>query len=429
MSKSLTTEDQNKTKEKTVYLFIIFSKATETEIAFNFNSKKTEYSLCSQETVPGGFRYSVILKHIHSPKNASEIIFDNKGEIFKVCFDNNGANFIFNPILKIKKNKTSREKEISQKNVIKVKENLVFFEKYLEKAKENEKLKILYSDCVDFFNSNPDFELLIYLFTLVSGINQNFKDICANLLKSFWENTIGENLNKLNKQAEICKEYLEKMKNIESCSEKLVSENNFDRAKFYGLLLFYFNSYDFKYFESMIKKMQEQKNDEKVLFEILTHFSSSFSNGINISMEKYINYLLEMDFKTLEKSGFVYFKKVEEFIHILLKKKENIVKMTGFKTLKFPEFQEYKLESPETFVKELKEIITFLEEKKKIFLFLPEIFWKTITEVVINPSSDNINFLFLMRENFKSYLKIIKDNYKKDMPFIQMLIIQTKKMN
>ena len=364
MSKTLSTDNPNQSKEKTLYIFFIFSKAKETDISFKFNSKNTEYSLCSKETIPGGFRYNVILKHIHQPKNASEIIFDNKGEIFKVGFNANEGNFIFKPELKIKKNKTSPEKAISQKNVIKVKEILTFFEKYLEKANANDKLKLLYTDCVDYFNSNPDFELLIYLFTKVSGIELNFKDVCTNLLKSFWENTTGEKLEKLNKQSDICQEYLEKMKKIESQSEKLISENGFDKEKFYGLLLFYLNTYDKIIFESLIKKMQDQNENEKILFNIMIHFSSSFSKDINnISMEKFVGHLLEKDFKTLEKSGFSYFKKVEEFVNILFKKKEIIIKMSGFKTLKFPEFNEYKLESPENFIKELKGIIDFPEDK------------------------------------------------------------------
>jgi len=417
MSKSLSTLESAKSKEKTFYIFFVFSKANETDISFNFPSKKTDYSLRCKQTIPGGFRYSFILKHIHQPKDAAEIVFDNKGEIFKVCFNADEGNFIFNPELKIKKNKTSPERAISQKNVIKAKEIFVFFEKYLEEKKEGEKLKILYNDCVDFFNSNPDFEFLIYLFTKVSGIDLNFKDICVNLLKSFWENTVPEKIDKLNKQSETCKEYLEKMKSIASKSEKLISENGFDKAKFYGLLLFYFNTYDNKYFDSLIKKLQEQKENENALFDILINFSSTLLNDINISMEQYINYLLVKDFKTLEQSGFSYFKKVEEFIHILYTKKETIIKMSGFKTLHFPEFKEYKLESHENFIKELKGIIVFLEDKKKIFIFLPGTFWKAVIDVLTHPSSNNIDFIFHMRENFKYYLKLIKDNYKKDKAF------------
>jgi len=81
--------------------------------------------------------------------------------------------------------------------------------------------------------------------------------------------------------------------------------------------------------------------------------------------------------------------------------------MKGFKTLNVPEFRDYNLEDPETFIKELKGIIEFPELKEKIFLFLPGSFWKKITEVLIEPSSDNIYYLFKLREN-------MKENYKKE---------------
>jgi len=99
--------------------------------------------------------------------------------------------------------------------------------------------------------------------------------------------------------------------------------------------------------------------------EILVHYSNTFSNDINISLEKYIKYLVSKGFKALELSGFGYFKKIGEFIHIINKIKEELITMNGFKTLKIPKDLNYSLENPETFFKELTSIIDYSKNSKK----------------------------------------------------------------
>ena len=419
MSKTLSTDDSSRIEEKTFYILLIFSKTKETKIDFKFSSKKTERVLLIPETISGGFRYNIILKHVHTQKNPSEIIFENNGEIFRVSFNPDEGTFIFNPTLKIKKNKTSSEKAISQKNVIKITEKIDIFTKYLIEAKEDSKVATLYNDGVTFFNlsqDSKDFELAIYLFIKVCSINHCYKDTCINLLKYFWENTNDEKIDKLTNQNESCKQFLEKMIKIETNSEKLINENGFDKAQFYGLILFYYNTYGIEQFQLLSKKLQERNEKEKgnFFFDILIHFSSSFSNDVNINLEYYINYLLKKEFELLKKSGFSYFKRAEEFIHIIHLKKEEIIGMKDFKTLNMPVFSDYNLENPETFIEELKGIIEFPKAKEKIFLYLPGSFWKKINQTLIKPSPDNISNLFHLRENFKNYLNIVKANYKND---------------
>jgi len=148
---------------------------------------------------------------------------------------------------------------------------------------------------------------------------------CINLLKYFWENTTDEKINNLSNQNESCKQFLEKIIKIETNSEKLIKENGLDKAKFYGLILFYYNTYCIEQFQLLSKKLQEQKEKEKenFFFDILIHFSSSFSIDVNLGLEQYINYLLEKEFKIMKKSGFSYFKRVEEFIHIIHNKRSD----------------------------------------------------------------------------------------------------------
>ena len=420
MLKTLDSKDSAKIKEKTFYIFIIFSKNKDENIAFNFDSDKAKQIYSLKQTINAGTRNIFIIKYIYTPKNPSETVelsFNNKGEIFKVSFGYNEGTFIFNPTLKIKKNKTSNEKTIEQKNSIKIIDKIDIFTKCLEKENEKIKLGTLYSDGVDFFNSNQDFELLLYLFIKVCGIGQSFKDICKKLLDIFWDSTSNEKIEKiknLRNENESCKKYLDEIKKIESSSEKLISEYSLDKARFYGFILLYLNNYDLNQFLSLSKKLQGQKEKQNFFFDILVHYSSNFSNDINVNLEKYVKFLSDKDFKTLETSGFAYFKRIEEFIKIINENKMKLVKMTGFKTLKIPTKLNYNLENPEAFIKELNDILYFSQNQTKLLIFFSGTFWKKMTEVLGRPSADNIYYLFQLRKNFKEYLKFVNEHYKKE---------------
>ena len=211
---------ENTVKEKTFYIFIFFTKTKEKEISFKFESKNTEIIYSSIKNINGVFRYNTVIKYLFSPKDSSEKVdlsFYNKREMFTIGFTANKNIFIFNPTLKIKINQTANEKEISQKQVIKITDKIDIFAQCLEKKKENSKFGTLYSDSVDIFETNPDFELLIYLFIKLCGDENIFKDICIKLLDCFWDK---KPLELINNQNESCKQYLDNMNKILSKSEK-----------------------------------------------------------------------------------------------------------------------------------------------------------------------------------------------------------------
>lgn len=199
---------QSKPNKKYFKCSLFFPKKTKTEISFKFNSKNTEQIHSSNEDINGVYRYRIIIKHIFISKTHSENVefsSNNNNEIFKVSFTDEGM-LIFNPTLKIKNSKTSNEKEISQKQILKNINKINIFEKSLEQSKENDKLVILCKNSVDFFNSNSDFELLIYLFIKVCGIKEDFKDIGKKLLKILWEKITEDNINQLINQNINCKQ-------------------------------------------------------------------------------------------------------------------------------------------------------------------------------------------------------------------------------
>ena len=405
--------EEPKIEEKIFYIIIVFSKIKEIEIKFEFKTK-TEIIHSNIKKLDKGFRYYIILKHIFIPQNheqkVEDLTFNLNSEIFKVSFKLDEYTFIFNPILKIKKNRTANE--ISFPKNFKITEKIKIFSEYLEKSNENSKLETLYNDSLNFFNSNQekDFELIIYLFFKLCHI-QNFKNICKKLLKSFWDNTTNDKIKNLINQNESCKEFLEDLTDITINTEKF--ENGLDKSTFYGLILYYLNNYYPSLFKSLSKKLQEKEENEKIYFSILVHYSSIFSNDFDINLERYINFLIEKDFKTLEISVIEYFKEIEEFIYVMNKTKISIINMKNFKTLRFPKNPNYNLKNPEQFIKELGQIIYFSQDQKKLLLFLPGNFWKRMTETLEKLSNDNnnIDYLFHLRENFKKYFKVVKEIY------------------
>ena len=406
-----------KNKETIFYIIIIFTKSKGTEMTFTFSSKKTEIIKQIKNTIEGGIRYYILLKHVDTIKSQSEIVdfsLYNKGEIFNVSFNYSDNMFIFNPILKIKKNKTSNEKIISQKNVIKITEMISIFEKYLEESKETKKIETLFKDSVDYFSLNTDFDLLIFLFIKIFGKDKSLKEIGKKLLDIFWDNTTNDKIENLNKPNDNCGEYLKSIEELIGNEGKIVFEKDSDKAKYYGLILLYLNTYDNSKFQSLVKKFQETKENEKFFFDILIHFSSVFYNDINVDLDQYVNYLIGKGFKTFEASGFAYCKKIEDFINIINKKKDNLIIIQNFKVLQIPKQLKYNLEKPDEFIQKLTELINFSKTQKKLILFLSGTFWKGITEVLAKPSADNIYNLFQMRVIFKLYLQLVKDQFKKE---------------
>ena len=211
-------------------------------------------------------------------------------------------------------------------------------------------------------------------------------------------NSTNDKISLLINQSDSCKQYLEKIKSISLEAEKIISENNFDKTRFYGFILFYLNIYDYEQFKQILKKFQEQNEGKKFFFDILIQFSSTFSNCTIVSLEQYFNYLQEKDFTTLETSGFVYFKQIEEFIHVINKNKAKLVQMTGFKTLKIPKNLKYELKEPDNLLKELNLIFDFSKNKKLLLVFLSGTFWKEMSKIFENPTTDHIVQLFQLRE-------------------------------
>ena len=95
-------------------------------------------------------------------------------------------------------------------------------------------------------------------------------------------------------------------------------------------------------------------------------------------------------------------------------KKEKLLKIKGFKTLKIPKMLNYKVENMKVFIKELEQILNYSQTQNKLMVFLSETFWKETTKIIEKPSVDNIVYLSDLRKNFKKYFELVKNLYGKE---------------
>ena len=120
------------------------------------------------------------------------------------------------------------------------------------------------------------------------------------------------------------------MARIESESDSLIKSNDYNPIHFYGVILSYFNYYDYNTFVNCFNKLY--KENPKNLYEILLVYYSQFFKPIKkdeSTKEFFINFfeyiISEQDFSYFN-IGLKFILNIDTFIEVIDKTKENIYK-------------------------------------------------------------------------------------------------------
>ena len=121
------------------------------------------------------------------------------------------------------------------------------------------------------------------------------------------------------------KKYISEFNTIKCQADKLIDNNNYNIIEFYGILLCYFNFYDYKNFTSIVNELYAKNAND--LYEILLIYNAHFKYPINQNLSffnNFIKYVIEnKEFSVLE-SGLYYIKDINTFINVIEKNKEEI---------------------------------------------------------------------------------------------------------
>ena len=381
--------------------------------------------------------------------------FEINDEKYIIKFDSKGSTFIYDVNLEVGKRIIDIRRKITQNK--EYYETIEFFIKALKENGEENIIDDLYKETIKLYENKKGFALLIVLFLKI----YQKKDLCIQLLQIFKKMNENPKDNEKNMDRKsFLKDYNSKFKSILSEANELIKNNGYNLIEFYGIILCYLNYYDYETFASVINDLNDKNSED--LYEILLIYNAHFKNPINqdlVFFNKFISYAIaHKDFPSFEK-GLNYIKDIETFLNIIEKnknkifekynsqKKDKIIKLDDLKFKKnyvkdetqievdtkgvstkiiskntkeqeSKDINSKKKDSIFKVIDNIKSLINFCKEKKGFLIYFTNNFWKYILNYYNEPTQNNIEICFKLRQMFIKYHDLVLEVFeKKDAKF------------
>ena len=435
-SKSSKSKSQ-KGEEKDIYFIISYTldkKEDPKEITFSKECDATPQTLLTKEieTSNKKYAYKKVFKYrnIGGKKNV-ELVYFYGEELDKyiITLEIKDKTFIYDVDLKIGHRYLTKIVPIVIKQDIKYQDKLDLFLEAFENIKEESKIQELYKETIELYSKKSSFSFLISLF---SKIYQD-KKFCEPLIEKFYKmnaeikekeekekgkketSTNNDRDNKLGDQ------FNSIMSKIETEAESLIKNNDYNPIYFYGIIITYFNFYDYNTFVNCFNKLNSKKEAQKNLHEILLVYYSQFFNPIikdENNKEFFINFfqyiISEKDFSYFT-IGLKYISDIDTFISIINETKESIydkyIKVDNnkinFKSIPLENNLELKKQKIDNIIKGIESIYTYSNQIKKLLVYFTCNFWKYLLKKFENPEPKCFEICLKLRNIFIEYNKII----------------------
>lgn len=258
-------------KDKSIYFFIAYfrkQKVNISDIEFVVPDNKDMHPTCVYfDELPKNkfYFYNQIFKVSKSAGkgkkgNNYHFEFQIDDENYVISFDSKGCTFIYDVNLEVGKRIIDIRRKVDQKK--EYYQTIECFLKTFEKEEKNEALiNDFYNETIKLYSIKKGFAFFIELFLKI----YQKKDLCSQLMEIFKK--LNENPKDIAKNMDrppFLKEYTSKLKEIKSKVDTIIKNNEYNPIDFYGILLCYFNYYDYENFTSIIKKLY--KKNQKIYY-------------------------------------------------------------------------------------------------------------------------------------------------------------------
>ena len=341
-------------------------------------------------------------------------------EKYLISFDSKGSTFIYDVSLEVGK----RILDITTP----IRQNKDYYQKmefFIEALKDEGVFNDFFAETIKIYSIKKGFTFLIMLFLeIYQKINDLKKDIFPNLLEVFKKTNENPKDNAKNMdRIPLLKDQNSKFLSIQSSANKIIEQNNLNFIEFYGILLSYFNYYDYENFMKIVNELYEEKNKRNYLFEIMLIYDTHFFNKINIQnndfYDMFIKYSIDKDF-TIFSKGLNYIPNIETYIEIIeVNKKKIYEKYNADKLKKIIKLDKLKFKQPfkepnevdnnyknrymgiNEVINKIKSIIDFCNDNNTFLIYFTNNFWQYTLNYYNEPEQDNIFICFDLRNTFK----------------------------
>ena len=436
-----TKREKGKGKEKDIYFIITYTLNKKEELNNLIITDECESSpnitiILNKETKTDNNKYTYIkvfkYKNIGA-KKSNKLIFLFGEELHKyiISFENKDKTFIYDVEHK-KSHKFLIDcfPEIIQQNIT-YQDKLDIFLEALKKNKEENKIQELYKEAIEFYSKKGKFSFLISLFSKI----YEEKNICESLLEKFYYMNYelkqkGKKELSINADRDdnLREKFNSIMTKIESESEQIIENNRYNPIHFYGVILSYFNYYDYNIFKNCFNKLY--KDNPIYLYEILLIYYSQFFKPIKMDQSDkeffnnffdYIIYKKNFSYFTL---GLKFVVNLDIFIYIIDQTKEKIYEKyidnnnneSDFVSIELDDKLIFKKEMIKEIYKGIKSINEYSRYCKTLLVYFTSNFWKSLLKEFDKSEPECFQACNELSRIFIEYSDIIKSicNKEKD---------------
>lgn len=309
--------------------------------------------------------------------------------------------------------------DISQKTM-NYQDKLDLFIEALKESKEENKNQELFQETIELYSKKKGFSFLISLFAKI----YQEKNLCQLLIQKFYDMNVNlkgnEKSDGNSDRDEKLGQFNSLMAKILSESETFITTNAYNPIQFYGVIICYFNHYDYKTFENCINNLYKDDKKREILYEILLVYFSHFLNPVKKEEDKnfFVNFfeyiIAEKEFSFLNQ-GLAFISYIDTFIIVIDKTKEKIYdkyvkeknNKINFKPIKLKDNLKLKKEKIKDIIKGISSINEFSENKIILVYFKTE-FWKSLLKGFNQPDPECFKVCYKLREIFLNYDSLIK---------------------
>ena len=461
-------------EEKDIYFIITYrlnKKEPIEELTYSEECESKPEIILNKEIKTNNNKY--VYKKVFKYKNVGakkkveiDFLYGQEIDKYMISFEVKDKTFIYD--LEFKKGhkhlKTLVPEEIKQN--IKYQDKLDLFLEALKEKKEENKIDELYKETIDLYSKKSMFSFLI---SLLSKIYEN-ETYCKSLLEKFYtmnselkgkvkekgkeqekaqEQEKGkEKVKEQEKEQEKGKEKKEEkgkekkeekgkkeaitnadrdkdlgdfnsiMARIESESDSLINSKGYNPIYLYGVILSYFNYYDYNTFTNCFNKLYKDRQEN--LYDILLIYYSQFFKPIKkgeSNKEFFINFFEYI----ISKKDFSYFTiglkfilDIDTFIEVIDNTKDKIYEKyikdnnQSFVPIQLDEKLILKKEKINLIKKGITSIYQYSETIQKPLVYFKSDFWKSLLKAFEQPEENSFKVCLDLRLIFIEYYKVIE---------------------